>query len=50
MISHIDHHNKDNRQGKVSHGLVEYEDKDGFAADLRLVDGGDGGYDHHQVQ
>ena len=49
-MSQIDNNHKDNSQGKVCYGLVQYEDEDRLAADPGLVDGGDGGDDDHQVE
>ena len=50
LIAEIDDYNHHNGQGEVGHRLVEDEDEDGLAVDPGLVDGGQGGDDHQQVQ
>ena len=50
LIAEIDDNNHHNGQGEVSDRLVEDEDEDGLAVDPGLVDGGQGGDDHQQVQ
>ena len=52
FIPEIDDYNHHNGQGEVSHRLVEDEDEDedGLAVDPGLVDGGQGGDNHQQVQ
>ena len=50
LIAEVGHHNHDNCQGEVSQRQVQDKHKHWLAADPRLVDGGQGGHNHQQVE
>ena len=50
LIAEVGHHNHHNSQGEVGQRQVQDKHKHWLAADPGLVDGGQGGHNHQQVE